>query len=374
MNYLQCSGETTIPQRVSLFMLELRHLEKFARALGLVLALAPCSLAISIQHNRADSGAVPFGDPLFGGVGALYGNGRICTAAAISPTVILTAAHCVGGSGYTFQYQTDNGYGAAAIGQTLVHPSYQVNQSGGFNAFGDIALGFLNTPLPPDVEIYAIWQGALPVGAAIVLNGFGRTSNGQTGITGNAGVHRFGYNFIEGVSYGGTAFESAFDFQAGPPAGCKLCTDIPQGQGTVGRFESIITPGDSGGPVLFSGDLDFQTRVSAPITPGPGKGATPILIGINSYSRAPSNGAYGTVVGFTFVGAYADWIRQYSPALALMGELSGPIENVAFTSTSEVLAFDPEPFPNPVPEPSTGLLAAGALATGWAWKRLRKRS
>ena len=92
------------------------------------------------NHNRADNAQVSPADVLFGGAGRLSGAGSLCTAAALSPLVILTAAHCVEGSEYSFRYVDPLGTGSIGVASVLLHSSYQRNQgSGSFNPNGDLA-------------------------------------------------------------------------------------------------------------------------------------------------------------------------------------------------------------------------------------------
>ncbi len=185
-----------------------------------------------------------------------------CSGTLISPTVVLTAAHCmenfsggfIGNTAGTFEV---NGqvYQSAQI---HVHPNYNPGALG-TDAANDIAIMVLDRPVT-GVTPYEIFRGTPEVGQTLTLVGFGGGGTGNSGHTGDFGTKREGTTPIDGVS--STIISWNFD----------------------NNSESNTAPGDSGGPAFVQvngqyyvagvtsggdqanagiGDHSFDTRVDA---------------------------------------------------------------------------------------------------------------
>ncbi len=158
--------------------------------------------------NRVDPNTP---DSLFAGVGSLKvkvgSSNYVCTATAISPIHVITAAHCLDvnangtidpspanvtfnvnigpGSGSTYQITAD---------QLYVHPDWTGFENPVVN--DDVAIVELSSELPADVPIYALNEQSFDDSVAAYFVGYGRSGDGVNGYTTNASytVKRWGMN------------------------------------------------------------------------------------------------------------------------------------------------------------------------------------
>lgn len=207
------------------------RLRSLSALLALPLGLGACGVepddGTEVVDNPIIGGRNDTGDPAV--VALLTSTGSLCTSTLISPTVLLTAAHCVHpslvGGGARF---------AAALDPVVRRggrqaPVRQVNWHAGFNprnpfAGNDIAVAILASPLP----------GVAP----IPIN---RSALGQ-GIVGQA-ARLVGYGNNDGF--------------AGTGAGTKrqVTTRIAGVQGglvQIGTTNAGVCQGDSGGPAFLN--------------------------------------------------------------------------------------------------------------------------
>jgi hypothetical protein len=285
---------------------------------------------LGVAGNIGDPGHDP--DAAHSGVALLNFSGTLCTGVAIAPTVVLTAAHCIGGApGTTSASFTDSGANTGSYGVSgfLIHPSY----TGDALSQVDLALVYLTSPLATWVTIYELYNGPDEVGQIYQVAGWGaRASNG--GLQGSAGAAggalRVGNNLWDG-----TLVPFAPYLPPGPLRNDLLVSDFDDGTEPNNSWlvyfpglgltndgvpnEATIGPGDSGSPSFLGGRVAGITSFNATFT-------------------APVTGAFGEFNAMTRVSSHLEWIN-------------------ANAGTSQV------------PEPGTFGITALALYFTWATKR-----
>ncbi|MBY0505723.1 MAG: trypsin-like serine protease [Bryobacteraceae bacterium] len=212
----------------------------------------------------------------------IFANGALCSGVAITPTVVLTAAHCIGGlaTSATATF-TDSGVNTAIfnVASFLVHPSWTNNPLDDV----DLALVFLTSPLAAWVSMYQLYNDTDEIGQNYLVAGWGAMASGGAaqGSAGAAGTLRVGNN----------VWDSTFQFYR--PLRSDLLISTFDGPGVNSVFrEATVAPGDSGGPSFLNG------RVA----------------GITSFIAAPTTptGAYGDLNGMTRVSSHLTWITTNS--------------------------------------------------------------
>ncbi len=245
--------------------------------------------------NRVDPNTA---DSLFAGVGSLRvqvgSSNYVCTATAISPIHVLTAAHCLdtnangtidttpGGVTFNVNMSGSSSTYQISANQLYLHPDWT-----GFNnpsVNDDVAIVELSSVLPDDVPIYALNEVPFdePVSADFV--GYGKSGDGISGYTTGASytIKRWGMNDIDFYytdDEGSDAREIfQFDF------------DYPSSSESLGNdVETTLGGGDSGGPSFIedaNGDLlvfgvnTFTTRFSStsPVAPLFGSGGGGMVV------------------------------------------------------------------------------------------------
>jgi hypothetical protein len=328
-------------------------------AVSALTIFAPMASAITFSYTAgktvapADVRVYPTPGSEFSGVADL----NICTGSLISRTVLLTAAHCWRASTATFRLYDDEANSAVsydrAITNFIAFPGYNISSN--FVQRDDIALAFLDAPLPDSIRSYGFASfSSVPLGATATFAGFGLAGVGDAASLFDPGSQlRAGINRIDGVEAGGRVFTTDFD---APNAG------------GFGRNEVGTAQGDSGSGVFYS---EFDALAGAcfldpslPVCSASVKllSDEPLLIGVTSYSRAsgcPSfaglqgaayleaaacNNRFGTVDGYTFVGRYLDWISS------VIGPVS-TFQSQLYAESSETYSFDFQTFGFEVPLP-----------------------
>ena len=219
--------------------------------------------AISSQSTSRIVNGTPTSD--FSSVGMLGAWGSdFCSGTLISPTFVLTAAHCAEGVGDTEGNFTVEGQ-TYTTSRVYVHPDWN-DFVFGTDGANDIALYELSTSVTGATPS-PIFTGTPQVGDELTLVGFGAGGDGNTGHNGDYGIKRVGTTPIDQVS--STLIHWSFD----------------------NNSESNTAPGDSGGPAFLLVDGVYEV---AGVTSGGDR--FDAGIGDNSYD--------------TRVDAYQDWIGQ----------------------------------------------------------------
>ncbi|MEI6075529.1 MAG: trypsin-like serine protease [Verrucomicrobiota bacterium] len=232
-------------------------------------------------------------DSPFNAIGSLAisagGFSYIGSATAISPNWILTAGHNLDlndvGSptpGLSVNFNLP-GFGTYAGTSFYTCP--------GFTGFGnpsiqnDLGLIYLATPLPTSL-LFPTLSGHLQIGSQVTVAGFGRSGYGNYGYTTSATLtdRRSGQNVIDALipdaQGGGFAALFQYTFNA-PNTGDSLGNNI----------ETIIGPGDSGGPVLVTNGSGYA------------------IAGVNTYVQG-YGGQFGDTGGGIVLAPYVDWINS----------------------------------------------------------------
>ncbi len=264
--------------------------------------------------------------------------GFICTASAISPTHILTAAHCV---------RNTNPDGSADVVSNILfvlpsvgaiigtvgfsaNPLYDLYAPlvGAF-APGDVAVIELAEPIPAGVETYELYRDGDELQKETQHYGHGRNGVGETGATGGAdffygrtGKNRYdevfapliGIPFFEQLIHdfdNGTGKVDASPWWYSPKFICNngngnKC-NVAKGQGKAyrhkgyGALEVGIAPGDSGGPGFVDGKIAGVHSFGFTYNCGGLTGNAPdVTCGLDS--------SYGEMAGDARVSAHAAWI------------------------------------------------------------------
>ncbi len=210
-----------------------------------------------------------------------------CSGAAISPTAVLTAAHCINGAAsMAFASFTDSGINTATfnVASFLVHPSW----AGNALSQVDLALVFLTSPLAAWVTIYDLYANTDELGQTYTVAGYGvrasgtPTTAGAQGSAGGSGVLRVGDNI----------WEATLNFNQTVRADVLISVFNQPGSQAVAR-EVTVAPGDSGGPSFLGNKV----------------------AGVTSFIAAPNfpTGAYGDLNGVTRVSSHTAWINSNIP-------------------------------------------------------------
>lgn len=268
-----------------------------------ILAGGEFDFPVDSPSSRLDA---PDPSSLYNIVGALdisiNGSRYIGTGAALSPNWVLTAGHNVDfddngvvDEGLSITYHLP-GFGAYAATAQQTHPNF--TGFGNPTVHNDLSLLYFADPLPLDLH-FPVLGHSLEIGDTTTLVGFGRSGFGSYGYTSNATLmdRRVGFNVIdsfeEDLANAGQLFRYDFDAPA--------TTALPGG--SLGNdIETIIGPGDSGGPAF----IDYNGGLA--------------LVGINTFIEG-YGGRFGDIGGGVVLDPYWDWISE-TTGLALIPEPS----------------------------------------------------
>jgi len=278
-----------------------RVLAVLSACLGMVGELSPAHAILA-----GDETALPVDSPSarldllgasspFNAVGALdiHSGGFFYrgSGTALSPNWVLTAGHNLD--------LNDNGSPDTGLSINFNLPGYGTFVASAFytcpdfTGFGnpsiqrDLGLLYFEQPLPDSLSFPTLYTG-LTLGDQAALGGFGRSGYGNYGYTTAASLtdRRIGWNAIDSFEADdqGGGFNAMFSYDFDSPG------TFGQPNGSLGNnIESLIGPGDSGGPLLL---LD-------------GSGYT--IAGVNTFTEG-YGGRFGDIGGGVVVAPYLDWI------------------------------------------------------------------
>jgi hypothetical protein len=215
------------------------------------------------------------------------------SATAISPNWVLTAGHNLD--------LNDNGSPDARLSINFNLPGFgsfaasSFYTCAGFTGFDnpsiqrDLGLLYFSTSLPDGVFFPSL-QSVMQVGDQVALVGFGRSGYGNYGYTTSATLtdRRVGYNVVDSFT--------TDDLGGGFPALFRYDFDSPDTFGLTGgslgnNLESLIGPGDSGGPLLLFDGSGYS------------------IAGVNTFTEG-YGGRFGDIGGGIVLAPYLDWISE----------------------------------------------------------------
>jgi len=217
------------------------------RHCGIFLCLLSASASAMTIHDTSSPGYIT-SNGAYTGVASIVGNyvagGSFgCTGALVSPTVILTAGHCVASANsWNVTFQTASGFATIGASGSELHPLFANRASNSGIQEYDIAILRLATPAPLDASVYTIANGATPLafgdstGTVVDMVGYGLGGNPSGALP--AGTRRTAQNRLLGILAGevDNPLLTAHNFAS---------SSEPANYG-------IVAAGDSGGPMFVN--------------------------------------------------------------------------------------------------------------------------
>ncbi len=211
----------------------------------------------------------------------LYSGGGLCTAAALTPRILITAAHCVKGdaAGSWAAFHTalscesgfDSRYNTIGVKEFIVHPDYKKYDEFENSEYSvnDIAIVILTEAMPLGYPTYSIAESAdVALTSSLYFWGYG-----------DVGYKKHGAGILRKTNFDRADFEISSLRK-------KVILDQSHGHG--------ICQGDSGGPAIIK--VDGQMKI----------------LGINSYVEAAGEGEdlCANKAYLTLANSFLPWIKQ----------------------------------------------------------------
>lgn len=236
----------------------------------------PLLVAALVSPARALVGGAPAAAGADRAVVMILGSrGSVCSASAIAPAILLTAAHCVApGADYKLAEPAISGKPVFLdLARIVREPQFHEKQLRAHRASADIALALTAQPLPAAIRPLALARAApFAPGEPLVVDGYGLA--------------------VPGDGRSGGRLRRARLVATGRPDTLQLRLVDPQTQGLKPGLGACA--GDSGAPVL-------RDRA---------------IVAVVSWATAPRLAAgCGGLTGATPLVLYRDWILQAARAL-----------------------------------------------------------
>ncbi len=244
-------------------------------------------------------------DSSFDAVARLVVNGSTsCSGSLLAGgTHVLTAAHCVTGSGGALNASSitlsfDGGAVTARV-SSAAQVSVLVGWNGVLGENDDLALLRLDSAVTA-ISGYQVWAGSA-LGKTVVLAGYGYSGVGSVGYSSASGTSTLHWGENEYDALYSPAGTALYDFDNGDAARSSI------GSLGLGSTEALIGPGDSGGP-------SFVEAANGSL----------LLVGVHSFGARLTNarydinnalnGSYGELGGDTTLDSAATRSWLYSVA------------------------------------------------------------
>jgi hypothetical protein len=236
------------------------------------------TLTCATPASAMVGGAAPAEDGIGRAVVTIVGSrGNFCSGALIAPTLVLSAAHCVGpGADYKIVlYDSQRQPVLRDVKRVASHPSFNVQSIPAHRASADVAL-LLAEPLPSKIPApLSVPREPIAAGQSFAVAGIGVAKRG------------------DGKS--GGVVRSASLVSTGQPGRLQIRLVDPATNNSRDGLGACT--GDSGGPVTQQQD------------------GRATIVGVVSWSTGANNAAgCGGLTGTTPLTLYRDWILQTAKA------------------------------------------------------------